>query len=98
MRILTYIFKLVVTILPFLFSGSSTAQAAVPLEVRTPYFNFWTPILSVGDAEYFFTQAVRHFSPISSGPLRFDMHECVLFSCLPTYYLLVSQSHGFNSD
>jgi hypothetical protein len=78
MRMLAYFSTLAIALLPPLFSVSCAAQIAVPLtiplplEVRSPYLNFWTRASDPGgnataNKEFFFAEAVRHVHPSSSG-------------------------------
>jgi hypothetical protein len=69
MRILTYLSTLAVSLLTLWFPVLCTAQIAVPLttslplEVRSPYLNFWTqPSNTSGNttSAEFFAKAVRH--------------------------------------
>jgi hypothetical protein len=70
MRILTYLSTLAVSLLTLWFPVPCAAQIAVPLttslplEVRSPYLNYWTsPSNTSGNATTsaeFFEKAVRH--------------------------------------
>ena len=81
MRILTYV-STSAALIPFLFPVPCLSQIPVPftfplpLEVRSPYLNFWTqPPSSSGNtttsAKLFFAEAVRHLNPPSGDPLTF---------------------------
>ena len=77
MHMLAYFSTLAIALLPSLFSVSCAAQIAVPLtiplplEVRSPYLNFWTRASDPGGNatvnKEFFAEAVRHVHPSSSG-------------------------------
>jgi hypothetical protein len=78
MHMLTYVSSLAIVLIPLLFSVPCTAQIAVPLtiplplEVRSPYLNYWTRAFNSGgnataNKEFFFAEAVRHVHPSSSG-------------------------------
>jgi hypothetical protein len=73
MRKLTWVSALAVALVPSLFPASCAAQIAVPLtiplplEVRSPYLNFWMLAPSWSEntttsTEFFFAEAVRRFS------------------------------------
>jgi hypothetical protein len=74
MRVLAYVSTFAIALIPLLLPVPCTAQIAVPLtiplplEVRSPYLNFWTRASNSSgnattDAEFFFAEAVRHVSP-----------------------------------
>jgi hypothetical protein len=79
MRIQTYV-STFAALIPFLLPLPCLAQIAVPftfplpLEVRSPYLNFWTqpPSLSgnaTTSAKLLFAEAVRRLNPPSGDPL-----------------------------
>jgi hypothetical protein len=86
MRILTYLSTLAVFLLTLCFSVPCTAQIAVPLttslplEVRSPYLNFWTQPsntsgITTTSAE-FFAKAVRHVNSLLLAiHLRISLHQ-----------------------
>jgi hypothetical protein len=97
-----YISKLAIALLLFLFPAPSTAQNtpptnSLPLEVRSPYFNFWTPVsdAALSDVQYI-TQAVRHEISFRVGHLFLTCRDVSCFLFLPI--LLVPWSHSFGSD
>ncbi|KAI0248912.1 hypothetical protein BJV78DRAFT_1378612 [Lactifluus subvellereus] len=76
MRILPFISRLAVTLLPFLLPAPSTAQNSpltnsLPLEVRTPYFNFWTPV-PVSDTALGQVQYITQAFPGRTALVRID--------------------------
>ncbi len=78
MRISSYVPISVAALFLTFFPHTSVAQTAfeltsqLPLEVRSPYFNFWThpysPSGILNSSDYFFTQAVSdNTSPIRAS-------------------------------
>jgi hypothetical protein len=97
MHILTHVSTFAAFVL-FLFPVPCLAQIEVPLavplplEVRSPYLNFWTrPPSSSGNtttsANLFFAEAVRHLNPPSSDdPLTFESTPLHSFPGVPLYF------------
>ena len=103
MRLSTYIPMSAVALFFAFLLPTSVAQTAVsfanqlPLEVRSPYFNFWTPTFSPSDdlniTEYFFTQAVSDNTPPIHASLPALMRPIRFISLL-----LVQWPHRSDSD
>jgi hypothetical protein len=94
MRMLPCISTLAGALLPLLFPYPVIAQTAVPLtnplplEVRSPYLNSWTPVptsdSNISSAEFFFTRAVRNISPsLRATDFRLSRLKCLSFSSPP---------------
>ncbi|KAI0283549.1 hypothetical protein BC826DRAFT_189688 [Russula brevipes] len=89
MRMLPCISTLAGALLPLLFPYPVIAQTAVsltnplPLEVRSPYLNFWTPVptsdSNISSAEFFFTRAF----PGRTALLRIDGVTHSIFGQIP---------------
>ena len=100
MCILTYVSTLAVSLLTLWFPVPCIGQIAIPLttslplEVRSPYINFWTHSsnTSSNTTTESFARAVRHVnSPPSSDPLTYQSTRCVSFAS-------VIWTHRFTSD
>jgi hypothetical protein len=102
MRILTYLPTLAVSLLTFWFPVPCTAQIAVPLttslplEVRSPYLNYWTSPSNASDntttSAEFFAKAVRH---VNSFLLVIHLRISRLDA---SPFVLVIWTHRFTSD
>jgi len=112
MRILTYISIFAVSLLTLWFPVPCTAQIAVPLttslplEVRSPYLNFWTsPSNTSGNtiaSDEFFARAVRHanFLLLTIGLRLVDSIRllCISYPGAPRYFgLMVSHIQSLDN-